>query len=175
MTDYFALTRNGHDLVDMLNLKDGTLDIRSNGLYPSNVLSNMCDNAFIIDGVECASMESFLQSLKQSDPFRQEVVCAMGGFEAKTSSNHNWQEKGILWWRGEPIERLGAEYQRLLRRAYNAMFEQCFIFRAALMGTRGLRLIHSSGCPIPEKTILTPDEFCSILTNLRDDYHPVYY
>lgn len=57
-------------------------DIRSNGLYPSNVLSNMCDNAFVIDGVQCGSMEGFLQSLKCQDTVRQRLIlyfCKMFG------------------------------------------------------------------------------------------------
>lgn len=34
-----------------------TLDIRSNGLYPSGVLSNLCSNSFRFDGMVCGSME----------------------------------------------------------------------------------------------------------------------
>ena len=54
--NYMAKTRNGHELKDMYNPETNTLDIRSNGLYPSNVLSNLCSNAFVFDGVECGSM-----------------------------------------------------------------------------------------------------------------------
>ena len=42
--NYMATTRNGHELKDMYNPETNTLDIRSNGLYPSNVLSNLCSN-----------------------------------------------------------------------------------------------------------------------------------
>ena len=66
--DYKATTRNGHKLKDFYNPETNTLDIRSNGLYPSNVLSNMCGNEFIFDGVECGSMEGFLQSIKSKIP-----------------------------------------------------------------------------------------------------------
>ena len=41
MEDYFATTRNGHQLVDFYDPDTNTLDIRSNGIYPSNVLSNL--------------------------------------------------------------------------------------------------------------------------------------
>ena len=44
--NYKATTRNGHELKDMYNPETNTLDIRSNGLYPSNVLSNLCSNSF---------------------------------------------------------------------------------------------------------------------------------
>ena len=49
--DYMATTRNGHELKDMDNPETNTLDIRSNGLYPSSVLSNMCSNGFRFDGM----------------------------------------------------------------------------------------------------------------------------
>ena len=48
--NYMATERNGHELNDMYNPETNTLDIRSNGLYPSNVLSNLCSNAFVFDG-----------------------------------------------------------------------------------------------------------------------------
>lgn len=59
MEDYFATTRNGHQLVDYYDPVTKTLDIHSNGLYPSNVLSNLCGNEFRFDGMVCGSMEFF--------------------------------------------------------------------------------------------------------------------
>ena len=63
--NYMATTRNGHELKDMYNPETNILDIRSNGLYPSNVLSNMCSNGFRFDGIVCGSMEGFLQYYNQ--------------------------------------------------------------------------------------------------------------
>ena len=63
--NYMATTRNGHELKDMYNPETNTLDIRSNGLYPSNVLSNMYSNGFCFDGMVCGSMEGFLQYYNQ--------------------------------------------------------------------------------------------------------------
>ena len=40
------------------------LDIWSTGEYPADVLSNLCSNRFRLDGIECQSMEGFLQSFK---------------------------------------------------------------------------------------------------------------
>ena len=57
--NYMATSRNGHELKDMYNLETNTLDIRSNGLYPSNVLSNLCSNGFRLDGLICGSMEVY--------------------------------------------------------------------------------------------------------------------
>ena len=63
--NYMATTRNGHELKDMYNPETNMLEIRSNGLYPSNVLSNMYSNGFCFDGMVCGSMEGFLQYYNQ--------------------------------------------------------------------------------------------------------------
>lgn len=77
--NYMATTRNGHELKDMYNPETNTLDIRSNGLYPSNVLSNLCSNGFRLDGMVCSSMEGFLQSLKRKELDKQRQICSMKG------------------------------------------------------------------------------------------------
>ena len=40
------------------------MDISSGSGYPASNLSNFAPHEFIIDGVQCASMEGCLQSLK---------------------------------------------------------------------------------------------------------------
>ena len=170
MEDYFATTRNGHQLIDFYDPDANTLDIRSNGLYPSNVLSNLCSNGFRIDGVVCSSMEGFLQSLKQQEKSKQLQICSMKGGNARKHSVTSWQTDQIVWWKGLAYDRQSEEYQKLIRRAYQAMFDQSERFRAALMQTRGITLIHSSGEENPYKTILTEKEFCQILTELRENY-----
>ena len=94
----------------------------------------------------------------------------MKGGNARKMSVTSWQTDQIVWWKGQAIDRQSEEYQRLIRRAYQAMFEQSERFRAALMQTRGITLVHTSGEPSSYKTILTPSEFCGILMDLRDSY-----
>ena len=65
--DYYATSRNGHELKDMYNPEANTLDIRSNGLYPSGVLSNLCSNSFRFDGMVCGSMEGKAYMVYGSD------------------------------------------------------------------------------------------------------------
>lgn len=168
--NYMATERNGHELNDMYNPETNTLDIRSNGLYPSNVLSNLCSNGFRLDGMVCGSMEGFLQSLKRKELDKQRQICNMRGGNARKMSVTSWQTDQIVWWKGQAIDRQSEEYQRLIRRAYQAMFEQSERFRAALMQTRGITLVHTSGEPSSYKTILTPSEFCGILMDLCDSY-----
>lgn len=85
------------------------------------------------------------------------------------TSTH-WQTDQIVWWKGSSINRQSKEFQNLIRRAYQAMFEQNERFRIALMSTRGIKLYHSQGEQNPYKTILTESEFCSVLTEMRDSY-----
>lgn len=170
MEDYKATSRNGHQLTDNYDPETNTLDIRSNGMYPSNVLSNMCDNEFCLDGLICGSMEGFLQSLKQKDRDKQRQICFMKGGNARKHSVISWQAEQMVWWKGVAIDRQSEEYQKLLRRAYQAMFHQNERFHAALMSTRNVTLTHSSGEKNPYKTILTEQEFCQILKEMRDNY-----
>ena len=168
--NYMATSRNEHDPKDMYNTVTNTLDIRSNGLYPSNVLSNLCSNGFRFDGMICGSMEGFLQSLKRKELDKQRQICSMKGGNARKMSVTSWQTDQIVWWKGKAIDRQGDEYQQLIRHAYQAMFEQNERFRTALMQTRGMILAHTTGEVNPYKTILTPAELCNILTELRDNY-----
>jgi 5'(3')-deoxyribonucleotidase len=94
----------------------------------------------------------------------------MKGKNAKKMASTGWQTEQIIWWKGVAIDRQSNEYMQLVRRAYLAMFEQNERFRTALMSTRGQKLFHSRGESNPFKTILTEDELCTILTELRENY-----
>ena len=170
MEDFKTTERNGHQLTDNYDPETNTLDIRSNGQYPSGVLSNLCSNGFRFDGVVCSSMEGFLQSLKHKEKDKQLQLCSMKGGNARKHTVTSWQTDQIVWWKGEAIDRQSEDYQKLIRRAYQAMFDQSERFRAALMSTRGITLTHTSGEKNPYKTILTEQEFCTILTEMRDNY-----
>lgn len=145
------------------------IDIWSKNPYPANVLSNLCGNSFCYDGVECGSMEGFLQSLKYKDIVEQRHICRLSGKEAKWMTTASWKEDQTVWWKGQTIDRQSKMFLRLVRAAYKAMFEQNESFRTALMTTRGKALYHSQGEQDSHKTILTEKEFCGILTELRDN------
>ena len=59
------------------------MDIGSGNSYPSSALSNFSPHPFVLDGIECASMEGFLQSLKFKNPDMQREVCKLVGKAAK--------------------------------------------------------------------------------------------
>ena len=146
----------------------GAIDIRTGGKYPANVLSNFTGNCFEIDGVHCKSMEGFLQSLKHQDPKKQQEICQCKGKKAKHKGTNTWKIHQQVYWKGETIDRHSAEYQGLVRKAFQAMFQQNTRFHDALLLTRGKKICHSIGQHNPHETILTDREFCTILTELRD-------
>lgn len=144
------------------------MDISSSKTYPAGTLSNFSPHPFVIDGVECSSMEGFLQSLKFKNPEMQKEICKLTGIAAKRAGKKkNWRQRQVLFWKGEEIERESSEYQCLLNRAYNALFRNT-TFKKALLSTRNAVLTHSIGKTNPKDTVLTRAEFCSRLTHLRD-------
>ncbi len=148
------------------------LDIQSSSVYPLNVLSNFTRSYFKVDGVMVSSMEGFLQSLKTPNVEEQKEVCGLIGFTAKKIGSQIGQKRGFdgrtLYWQGKAIERCSKEYQELLKKAFLAKYESDYEFRDALACTKGRKLVHSIGKQDPKETILTGEEFVSILTALRD-------
>jgi len=146
------------------------MDVGSKHGYPAGALSNFSPHPFTIDGVECASMEGFLQSLKFKNPKMQKHVCTLVGFKAKSKGAHkNWQESQTLYWQGQAIKRESDEYQVLLDKAFRAMKDCSDSFRRALKASQGANLTHSIGKSDPKQTVLTEREFCSRLTKLREE------
>lgn len=144
------------------------MDIGSRNSYPADALSNFSPHPFIIDGVECASMEGFLQGLKFKNPEMQAEVCKLVGIKAKNKGkNKNWRVSQTLWWKGQPINRNSKEYQDLLTRAYDALFENKG-FRMALIAAGDATFTHSIGKRNKNDTVLTVSEFCGQLNRLRN-------
>ncbi|MEE9509782.1 MAG: hypothetical protein V3V81_04735 [Candidatus Bathyarchaeia archaeon] len=145
------------------------MDIKSKTEYPANKLSNFAPNPFIMNGVKCASMEGFLQSLKFKNPDMQKEVCKLVGFAAKKKgSKKNWKRDGILYWKGEEINRFSQEYQKLLDKAFDSLSKNVK-FKRALLATGYAQLTHSIGKRSMKDTILTKVEFTSRLMRTRDE------
>ena len=146
------------------------MDIRSGGGYPGSALSNFAPHRFVFDGVECASMEGLLQSFKFDKAHIQVEVCKLVGKAAKSRGSDrskSWQRVQTLWWQGVAMPRRSQEYQDLLDRAYQAMFEQSEGFRKALLATGSAVITHSLGKNKEADTVLTAREMCSRLMKLR--------
>lgn len=71
------------------------MDIGSGTGFPSASLSNFAPHAFVIDNIECASMEGFLQSLKFSSPEMQAEVCKLVGKAAKFKGKKKEKSGGV--------------------------------------------------------------------------------
>lgn len=144
-----------------------TIDIYSKGEYPANVLSNFYPNGFTFDGMECASMEGFLQSLKYRNPQKQQEVCGMVGKEAKVAGNKKrlWKLTGNLYWKGKRYKRKSKEFDELRFNAYKALLGN-ETFRAALESVNGRELKHSIGKHRRRTTVLTEEEFIGYLNGL---------
>ena len=145
------------------------MNISSGSSYPASSLSNFAGHRFIVDDVECYSMEGFLQSLKFKSVDMQEAVCKLVGKAAKRKgAGKNWQRTQTLYWKGIELNRTSQEYQDLLDKAYNAMYEQSESFRKALYASGNGSLTHSMGKTSPNETVLTISEFCGRLLRLRE-------
>ena len=153
-------------VVHLINVE--IMDIGSGNGYPNSALSNFAPHPFVIDGVECASMEGFLQSLKFESVDMQNYVCTLVGKAAKfKGKKKKWWQDQTLYWRSIPIKRDSDEYQQLLDRAYDALNENTG-FKKALEATGNATLTHSIGKNNIRETVLTAREFCSRLMKLRE-------
>ena len=144
------------------------MNIQSKNKSPSNALSNFAPHPFVIDEINCSSMEGFLQSLKFKSPEMQKEVYKLVGYAAKKKGyNKNWYQNQILFWKGKEIKRESEEYQTLLDRAYTSLYKNTK-FRKALEATHDAKITHTIGRSNIRETVLTKNEFCSRLTELRD-------
>ena len=144
------------------------MDIGSGTGWPSAALSNFAPHPFVIDGVECASMEGFLQSLKFKEPAMQVEVCKLVGKAAKfKGKKKKWWKTQTLYWNGVEYARDSEEYQELLDRAFDALAQNTG-FQKALLATNNSTLTHSIGKSKEQETVLTKQEFCSRLMRIRN-------
>ena len=146
------------------------MDIGSKGSYPAGKLSNFTGFKFKFDGVECASMEGLLQSFKFENIESQRATCQLVGFAAKKKGfgrNNYWKSKQTLWWNGFAYLRKSKEYQILLNRVYNALYEN-EDFRKTLLDAGSAIFTHSIGKNNEKETVLTENEFCKRVQHLKD-------
>ncbi|MCR5163090.1 MAG: hypothetical protein K6C40_03635 [Thermoguttaceae bacterium] len=161
--------------INTINEESRTIDIIAKGVYPANVLSNYhkVDPPFLVDGVECFSIEGFLQALKHRDMDLQKQYCVLNGAKAHYVGNHSkgcreWLKTQTLWWQGKEYKRDSEEYINLIKRAYKARFDASPEFRKALEDSLGYTLTHNNGYDDPTRTLLTKKEFIDCLESLRD-------
>lgn len=144
------------------------IDIRFSKPGPAGILSNLHNNAFVFDGIECASMEGVLHAFKFRDLLKQAEMCKQHGYEAKLlgASGDGWRSTQTLHWMGKTYDRNSECYQQLITRAYMALIHN-IDFQRALLATVGHTLTHRLGSDDPEKTVITENEFITRLVAMR--------
>lgn len=143
------------------------MDIGSGSGWPSAALSNFAPHPFTIDGIECASMEGFLQSLKFKEPAMQAEVCKLVGKAAKfKGKKKKWWRTQTLYWQGVEYKRDSKEYQELLSKAFAELGKNTS-FQKALLATGTATLTHEIGKTKISETVLTRQEFCGRLMAIR--------
>jgi predicted NAD-dependent protein-ADP-ribosyltransferase YbiA (DUF1768 family) len=145
------------------------ITISSGMAYPGGHLSNLYPHRFTFDGIRCASIESLLQSFKTEEIEVQKQFCKLNPYQAKMYGKYlTWQDTQTLWWNGTDYRRDSAEYQTLLMSAYTALAANKN-FKKALLDTGDEILVHPIGGKTKSKTILTGNEFCNILEEIREN------
>ena len=143
------------------------VDISSDGRYPGAMLSNFTPYEFTFRGKRFLSMESLLQGLKFETVETQNGVFERVGVKAKLrGKKRKWYLDQTLYWQGTPMKRDSEEYKNIVCEAFYALAEN-IDFQKTLLATGNKHLYHTMGKSDPTRTILTEDEFCEILTNLR--------
>jgi len=158
--------------VNTIDEENKTIDIIAKGAYPANVLSNYNreETPFYVDGVPCHSIEGFMQALKMPDAKMQKLSCLRSGASARYLGQKftpTWQSTQTLHWQEAVFPRDSPEYLQLVRKAFQARFEHSERYREALRATKGYTLLHTCGSDDATLTVLTTQEFVTILTELR--------
>ena len=153
--------------VKWLCLIGKAIDISSTSKFPAGYLSNFTPYTFTFRGIEFTLMESLLQGLKFEGVETQNSVFQRVGVKAKLrGKKRKWYLDQRLYWQGIPMKRDSTEYQSLVKEAFEAL-SQNTNFQKALLATGDKTLYHTMGKTDQTRTILTEEEFCEILTDIR--------
>lgn len=164
--------------VNTIDEENKTIDILARGVWPANVLSNLNreETTFYVDGVPCHSIEGFMQALKMPDAHMQKQSCLRSGAGCRHLGQRFskvWQATQTLYWLDVAYPRDSEEYQLLVRKAFLARFEHSERYREALRASKGYTLLHTCGNDDPTRTVLTTQEFLTILNELRGEENTI--
>lgn len=147
------------------------MDIHSKGKWPARQLSNFALSPFEIDGIQCASMEGFIQSLKKKNREIQKHGCSLVGIKAKKwGSGTKWWKKPEnqqLFWLGTPLKAHSKPHLELVYRALYAKFTQHDGSMRALIETGDATLTHNIGSN--SNTSLKANDFCRMVMKVRNE------
>jgi hypothetical protein len=147
-----------------------TLDAHYRNENPlAKSLSNLFPYTFELDGHIIKSMEGFLQSVKTNNQNEKEKVWGMWGISCwKYGQTLNgWKDIQTLYWEGKAMDRLSDEYQHLLERAFDALFEN-EEFKQRVKESLKYNVTHTIGKTDKANSVLTKDEYVYNLERLRN-------
>ncbi len=155
-------------LSGMIFATEDIVDINSRGDYPAYALSNLYQCPFYFNGIFCASREGLLQALKVSDVDEQIRLCSLSGYEAQQAGQNynNWKENQLLHLQGEVYKRDSEKCQHLFKRIFDSENMSLDVV-AAILSTHNKKLIQSIGKSDITDTVLTEQEFCLLMTDVR--------
>lgn len=131
-------------------------------------LSNFTPRHFTFDGIECVSIESVLQAFKFQDIEQQERCCQKEAFIAKSlGKKSDWQKDQMLYWQGLSYHRDSNEYQALLTRLYECVYDADESFQKDIALSKDYILIHTMGKELRKQTVLNEIEFIQNLMKLQ--------
>ena len=162
-----SLTDTVREFIEEHLWQDSTIDISSRASGPAGRLSNYTERCFVLDGIQCRSIEGVLQSLKTADLAEQQRICLLsGGWATKAGREYDWKADQTLFWRGIPYERHSKDYNCLLTHIFYSVFDQDPEFRADLATLKDQKIDHRMGLSNPSETVLTRFEFIQQLKRL---------
>jgi predicted NAD-dependent protein-ADP-ribosyltransferase YbiA (DUF1768 family) len=131
-------------------------------------LSNFPAFPFTLDDKTFASVEGFVQGIKLP-PGHPNRELAFISFSIAAKRLGEGAEKKFVWYADQAIPYRSQLHYFLIERAIRAKFEQNSGARLALLASKGYVLVHDTGTPDPPDTSLPREEFCRILTKIRDE------
>jgi hypothetical protein len=156
----------------MSELTDQAVNVTFRAEGPVGLLSNLAHTPFVFRGIPVASAEGLIQGLKEEKPVRQGRIFQLFGYEAQRASsdrrNARVQEAGCVWFNGAKIAFPSEEYFASIEEAIQGKFRQNPEALAALVATRGARLVHDTGKKQRSGSALPGERFIAILERIRD-------
>ena len=144
------------------------INIRFNGDNLEKRLSNLYPYNFELDGIQYASMEAFIGSLRTPDFVEKQKLYSTSGMESWVLGHKfSWYEKQEVYYKGKMISRHSLEYDDLLTAAFDGLFTN-EEYKQALRDAGDCKLIHTVGKTVKDKTLLTRKEFIGHLNRLRN-------
>ena len=117
---------------------------------PLQLISNLAETPFVLDGRRFTSIEGFWQGLKFADEAKRSEIAALAGHPAK-SAGHKAAARDVITYAGRDIRVGTIDHWALMERACAAKFEQCEPARVALLSTGTRPLEHR--VPTDSRTI----------------------